>query len=138
MLNSPILRLKKVYNNLSLNFRQLTACFVQHFSSRFDLAFVNCGIHPPFSKRNFTAILTGAQTIEVVCRPNHPLTESTPWAEAIAMENISSESKWRAFSMNQLPIWPIPWPASIKYGQFPNQYLYVKRQCLMSGRNART
>jgi hypothetical protein len=55
-----------------------------HLGSFPDGAFVDGGVHPRFGTRNFTMPLQNGQYIEVLCPPDHPATEQTPWGKAVS------------------------------------------------------
>jgi hypothetical protein len=57
---------------------------VERFSSRLGSNFVDRGITQRFGIRNFTCALMNGQYTEVVCPLNHPVTEQTPWGNAVS------------------------------------------------------
>jgi hypothetical protein len=56
---------------------------VNRIGSQIGTAFVDGGIHPKFGTRNFTAPLLNGQYIEVVCPLDHPVTDATPFGNAV-------------------------------------------------------
>jgi hypothetical protein len=56
---------------------------VNRIGSQIGTAFVDGGIHPKFGTRNFTAPLLNGQYIEVVCPLDHPVTDATPFGQAV-------------------------------------------------------
>ena len=56
---------------------------VNRIGSQIGTAFIDGGIHPKFGTRNFTAPLLNGQYIEVVCPLDHPVTDTTPFGQAV-------------------------------------------------------
>jgi hypothetical protein len=56
---------------------------VNRIGSQIGTAFIDGGIHPKFGTRNFTAPLLNGQYIEIVCPLDHPVTDATPFGQAV-------------------------------------------------------
>ena len=56
----------------------------QRLGARLGSTFVDGGIHPRFSTRNFTPPLQNGHYLEVVCQLDHPSSDSTPFDKAVS------------------------------------------------------
>ena len=72
---------------------------VQRLGKQFRSTFVEGGIDPRFSTRNFPCALKNGQYIEVVCPLGHPATKQTSWSKA-ASKKANEGGGWftRVFS----------------------------------------
>ena len=60
---------------------------VQRLGSLLAVEFTDGGIHPRFGTRNFTAPLSDAMYIEVVCPLDHPAADATPFGMAVSSKS---------------------------------------------------
>jgi hypothetical protein len=60
----------------------------QRLGSRLGSTFIDGGIYPRFSTRNFTLPLQNGHYLEVVCPLDHPSSDSTPFGKAVSQRAV--------------------------------------------------
>jgi hypothetical protein len=84
--------MRKVYVMDINSHDQLDDTF-QRLGTRLGSTFVDDGIHPRFSTRNFTLPLQNGHYLEVVCPLDHPSSDSTPIGKAVS-QRAAEGSGW--------------------------------------------
>jgi hypothetical protein len=65
---------------------------IQHLDLRLHSTFVDGGVHPRFGTRNFTLRLQNGNCSEVVCPPDHPVSDTLLFSKAVSRCKVEGGS----------------------------------------------